>query len=100
MTDMPISDGKALGLVINGETEYRSSMIYLALGHSSRDTFEMIHKRGFTIEQKRISAGVRIEHPAEIINLLRYEFVQDECSARRYERHFSDICKRSALIGL
>jgi uncharacterized protein len=72
MTDILISDGKALGVVINGEKEYRSSMIYLALGHSARDTFEMIHRKGIFIEQKPISMGVRIEHPAEIINLLRY----------------------------
>ncbi len=72
MTDMLISDGKALGVVINGSMEYRSSIIYLALGHSARDTFEMIHKKGIAIEQKPIFVGVRVEHPAEIINLIRY----------------------------
>lgn len=72
MTDILISDSKALGIVINGEKEYLSSMIYLALGHSARDTFEMIHKKGIAVEQKPISVGVRIEHPAEIINLIRY----------------------------
>jgi len=72
MTDMFISDGKVLGVVINGEKEYRSSMVYLALGHSARDTFEMIHKNGVTIEQKPTAVGVRIEHPAETINLIRY----------------------------
>ena len=72
MTDMLISDGRALGVVINGNMEYRSSIIYLALGHSARDTFEMIHKKGIAIEQKPIFVGVRVEHPAEIINLIRY----------------------------
>jgi len=72
MTDMFISDGKVLGVVINGEKEYRTSVVYLALGHSARDTFEMIHKKGITIEQKPTAVGVRIEHPAEIINLIRY----------------------------
>ncbi|MCX5812924.1 MAG: dehydrogenase [Proteobacteria bacterium] len=72
MTDILISDGKAFGVVINGDKEHRSSMIYLALGHSARDTFEMIHKKGIAIEQKPISVGVRIEHPAETINLIRY----------------------------
>ncbi len=72
MTDMVISDGKALGVVINGNMEYRSSIIYLALGHSARDTFEMIHNKGIAIEQKPIFVGVRVEHPAEIINLIRY----------------------------
>jgi uncharacterized protein len=72
MTDMLISDGKVSGVVINGENEYRSSMVYLALGHSARDTVEMIHKNGITIEQKPTAVGVRIEHPAETINLIRY----------------------------
>ncbi len=47
-------------------------MIYLALGHSARDTFEMIHKKGITLEQKPISVGVRVEHPVDTIDLIRY----------------------------
>lgn len=72
MTDMLISDDKVLGVVINGEKEYPASSVYLAIGHSARDTFEMIHKKGIFIEQKPISVGVRVEHPVEIINLIRY----------------------------
>jgi uncharacterized protein len=72
MTDLIIEDGKAFGVVMNGEKEYRSSMIFLAVGHSARDTFEMIHNKGITLEQKPISVGLRIEHPAETINLFRY----------------------------
>lgn len=72
MTDMLISNDKAVGVVINKEEEYWSSSVYLAIGHSARDTFEMLHKKGVVIEQKPISVGVRVEHPAEIINLIRY----------------------------
>ena len=72
MTDLLISDSTALGVVINGNMEYRSSIIYLALGHSARDTFEMMHNKGIAIEQKPIFVGMRVEHPAEIINLIRY----------------------------
>jgi uncharacterized FAD-dependent dehydrogenase len=72
MTDMLIEDGKVFGVIINGEKEYRSSMIFLAVGHSARDTFEMIHNKGIALEQKPISVGLRIEHPAETVNLLRY----------------------------
>lgn len=72
MTDMLIADGKLLGVVINGEKEYRSSVVYLAVGHSARDTFELAHKKNIAIEQKPIAVGMRIEHPAEIINLIRY----------------------------
>ena len=72
MTDMLIAGGKALGVVINGEKEYRSSRIYLAVGNSSRDTFEMLNKKGIALEQKPISVGVRVEHSVETINRLRY----------------------------
>jgi len=72
MTDMIISNGKVVGVVINGEKEYHSPIVLLAVGHSARDTFEMIHKKNIIIEQKPIAVGVRIEHPAEIINLIRY----------------------------
>ena len=72
MTDMLIEGDKVSGVVINREREYYCSSLYLAVGHSSRDTFEMIHKKGIVIEQKPISVGVRIEHPVEIINLIRY----------------------------
>ncbi len=72
MTDILISEGKASGIIINGEKEYLSSSIYIALGHSARDTFEMMHEKGVAIEQRPISVGVRIEHPVETINLMRY----------------------------
>ncbi len=72
MTDMLISDGKLHGVVINGEKEYTSQLIYLAVGHSARDTFEMLHGKGVALEQKPISVGARVEHSADIINLIRY----------------------------
>ena len=72
MTDIVIAEGKALGIVINGETEYLASTIYIALGNSARDTFAMMYNKGIAHEQKPISVGVRIEHPVKTINLLRY----------------------------
>ncbi|MBI5074491.1 MAG: dehydrogenase [Nitrospirae bacterium] len=81
MTDILISDGKAIGVIINGNAEYRSSVIYLALGNSARDTFGMLFNKGIALEQKPISVGVRIEHPAEIINLVRYGEKYKDCSA-------------------
>ena len=72
MTDILISEGTASGIIINGEKEYLSSSIYIALGHSARDTVEMMHNKGVSLEARPISVGVRIEHPRETINLLRY----------------------------
>jgi uncharacterized protein len=72
MTDILLSGNAVIGVVINGEKEYCCSSLYLAPGHSARDTFEMLHNKGILLEQKPISVGVRIEHPAEIINQMRY----------------------------
>ncbi len=72
MTDLLISEEKACGVVINKDREYHSSAIYLAVGHSARDTFEMMHKNGIAVEQKPIWVGVRLEHPAACINRMRY----------------------------
>lgn len=72
MTDILISKGKASGITINDEKEYLSSRIYIALGHSARDTVLMIHNKGVAMEQRPISVGVRIEHPVQTINRMRY----------------------------
>ncbi len=72
MTDMLLSNNSVVGVVINSEKEYLCSNLFLAVGHSARDTFEMLHNKGISLEQKPISIGLRVEHPAEIINQMRY----------------------------
>ncbi|MCF8057331.1 MAG: dehydrogenase [Desulfocapsa sp.] len=72
MTGILKSDGRASGVVINGEKEFLSSPIFIALGHSARDTLNMLYETGVTLEQRQISVGVRIEHPARTIDLMRY----------------------------
>ncbi len=60
----------ALGLS-NGET-LAADRVVMALGHSARDTFEMLHARGVHFEAKPFSIGVRIEHPQSIIDKARF----------------------------
>lgn len=72
LTDLLTTGGKAAGVVINGRQEYRSSHIYLAVGHSARDTFNMLVRKGAALERRAIAVGARIEHPASTINLIRY----------------------------
>src|SRR3569623_126040 len=54
----------------SGET-LASSHVILALGHSARDTFEMLHARGVYMEAKPFSIGFRIEHPQSLIDKAR-----------------------------
>ncbi|MCA1766186.1 MAG: hypothetical protein LC633_08090 [Desulfobulbaceae bacterium] len=72
MTDLLVSEGRALGIMVNNEREYLASGIYLALGHSARDTVKMLDEKGVALERRPISVGVRIEHSAETVNLMRY----------------------------
>lgn len=49
-----------------------ASRVVLACGHSARDTFELVRDAGVRMEQKPFSAGVRIEHPQQLINRSQY----------------------------
>ena len=52
--------------------ELRADQVILALGHSSRDTFAMLHERGVHIEAKPFSIGFRVEHPQSLIDRARW----------------------------
>ena len=67
-----IIEGKALkGIVINGE-EIPCETLILAIGHSSRDTYEMLLHREVSMESKPFAIGVRIEHPQALIDESQY----------------------------
>lgn len=53
-------------------SEIKTDNVILAIGHSSRDTFETLYKRNFAIEKKNFSVGVRIEHLQKWINNSQY----------------------------
>jgi len=60
------------GVRLAGGEELRSDHVVLALGHSARDTFEMLHARGVYMEAKPFSIGFRIEHPQSLIDHARF----------------------------
>src|SRR6187402_3065709 len=67
VTDLLIENGQIEGVVLaNGET-LRSRHVILALGHSARDTFRALHRRGVFIEPKPFAIGFRVEHPQSMI---------------------------------
>ncbi|MEK6222354.1 MAG: hypothetical protein N2D54_08900, partial [Chloroflexota bacterium] len=70
--DLLIEDSKLRGVILaNGDT-LRSEHVILAVGHSARDTFQMLHERGVAIEAKPFSMGLRIEHPQPIIDTCQF----------------------------
>lgn len=72
LTDINIKNGKVHSAIINNSEEIPCDNIILAIGHSSRDTYEMICKKGILATAKAFAAGVRIEHTQEFINKVQY----------------------------
>ena len=70
--DIEITDGKVCGVVLSNGERIATNHLVLAVGHSARDTFEMLHRRGVFIEAKPFSIGLRIEHPQSLIDRARY----------------------------
>ena len=71
VVDFIIEDGRIQGVRMADREELRSRYVVLALGHSSRDTFRMLHERGVYIEAKPFAVGFRIEHPQSLIDNAR-----------------------------
>ena len=72
LTGIKIKDSKVAGAIINDSETIETDTIVLALGHSARDTFEMLHQLDIPIEAKPFSIGVRIEHPQSLIDKAQY----------------------------
>ena len=72
VTDVLIEDGHLRGVMLATGEQIRTDHVILALGHSARDTFQMLHERGVFMEQKPFSLGFRIEHPQTLIDQARF----------------------------
>lgn len=72
MMDIKIENGKVKAVVLqNGETIETDDLI-LAIGHSARETYEMLYTKGLEMKQKPFAVGLRIEHTAEMINTSQF----------------------------
>ena len=76
LTDLLIDNGQLRGVTVldiqrNQTLELRTYYLVFAVGHSARDTFEMLHARGVALEAKPFSIGFRIEHPQSLIDRAR-----------------------------
>ena len=71
VTDLAIEDGRLRGVTLASGETIASDHVILAVGHSARDTFRMLHRRGVYLEAKPFSIGFRIEHPQSLIDRAR-----------------------------
>jgi len=68
----PNAQAQIRGVRLAGGETIASNHVVLAIGHSARDTFEMLHARGVYMEAKPFSIGFRIEHPQSVIDACRF----------------------------
>jgi uncharacterized FAD-dependent dehydrogenase len=72
VVDVRIEHGHVRGLTLSGGEALRADHVVLALGHSARDTFTMLHERGVCMQAKPFSVGFRVEHPQGVIDRARF----------------------------
>lgn len=72
VTELEITQGHISGVMVNGEEKIACGQLVLAIGHSARDTFSMLHSMRIPMEAKAFAVGLRVEHPQSLINESQY----------------------------
>ena len=72
VTDVEISGGAVSAVTVNGDQRIPCEQLVLAIGHSARDTMEMLCEKKIPMEAKAFAVGLRVEHPQTMINESQY----------------------------
>lgn len=90
VTDMEFSGGNLRGLICRNEKDksiwnIETGLAVLAIGHSARDTFEMLLEKEFHMEAKSFAVGLRVEHPQQMMNQNQYGAAAEYLPAASYK---------------
>lgn len=78
MEKLLVKDGKTAGILVEENTDtprqeiIETDVVVLAIGHSARDTFQMLYDSKVPMEAKAFAVGLRVEHPQKLVNLSQY----------------------------
>ncbi len=72
MTSIIIHGDEVQGIRCQDGREFRARAVVLATGHSARDVYRYLHSRHIEMEAKGLAIGVRLEHPANLIDCIQY----------------------------
>lgn len=72
LTDIIVEDNMIKKIILNNKDVMECEVLVLAIGHSARDTFEMLLNRGIDMSSKPFAVGFRIQHPQDFINEIQY----------------------------
>ena len=78
VTDIKITNDKITGISLQNGQEIAVKALILATGHSARDIYELLDRRGVKLEAKSFAMGVRVEHPQNIIDSIQYHCPLDQ----------------------
>ncbi|MFQ9515454.1 MAG: NAD(P)/FAD-dependent oxidoreductase [Eubacterium sp.] len=85
LVSIEYDNNKLKRLQLSDGTYIDTDLCILAIGHSARDTFEMLHKKNVSMEQKPFAVGVRVEHQQKEINKSQYGFDDNRLGAASYK---------------
>ena len=72
LTDIGTLNGGVGSVTVNDSEELPCNQLILATGHSARDTYELLDRRGVPLERKPFAMGLRVEHPQGLIDRIQY----------------------------
>lgn len=72
LTGLAQARGRLAGAILNGAQFEACDSLVLAIGHSARDTYQMLQQERIALESKSFAIGLRVEHPLELINQIQY----------------------------
>lgn len=72
VTELCTDQNRVTGVVVNGAENLACEAVILAIGHSARDTFEMLYEKRVPMEAKSFAVGLRMEHPRKLIDRMQY----------------------------
>lgn len=73
VVDILLTNAAVEGVLLQNGNRLEAKKLILATGHSARDMFELLHRKGIAIEAKPFALGVRVEHPQELIDSIQYK---------------------------
>ncbi len=85
LTDIFVDNNKVVSIEVNNSEIIPCSVLVLAIGHSSRDTFYMLYDKGLKMKSKNFAVGLRIEHPKDMINESQYGKYKDLLPTASYK---------------
>lgn len=85
LTNIIVKDKKLQGIEINDKETISCDTLVMAVGHSARDTFSLMERKGIEMSKKSFAIGLRIEHPQELISYNQYGDFYDRLPAADYK---------------